>query len=123
MITAAKDISDEAFLDAIRTVHRVRWESKGVTAETPLGTDNLYWIGASRWDIACVLEGHPEWCGGLEATDGESVTIPEKIVLAKAKRLIRRGLISGCGCGCRGDFQIRPVLPAAAPAPAPVPAP
>jgi len=123
MVTAAKDISDEAFLDAIRTVHRVRWESKGVTADRPLGTDNPYWIGASRWDIACVLEGHPEWCGQAEATDDESVTIPEKVVLAKAKRLIRRGLIDGCGCGCRGDFQIRPAPQTGAPAPAQVRAP
>lgn len=111
----AAGISDEAFLDAIRTVHRVRSESRGVTAEHPPGTDNLYWIGASRWDIACVLQGHPEWCGTERATDGESVTIPEGVVLAKAKRLVRGGLVEGCCCGCRGDFVIAdPVRPAAA---------
>jgi hypothetical protein len=31
---------------------------------------------------------------------------PDKVVLAKAKRLVKRGLISGCTCGCRGDFEI-----------------
>lgn len=103
----AADISDEAFLDAIRTVHRVRWESKGVSAKEPLGTDNPYWIGASRWDVAAVLAGHPEWCGQSEATDGVSVPLPENVVLAKVKRLIKRGLVEGCTCGCRGDFQIR----------------
>lgn len=30
----------------------------------------------------------------------------EKLVLGKMRMLIRRGLVSGCGCGCRGDFQI-----------------
>lgn len=102
----AADIPDEAFLNAIRTVHRDRWGSRGVTRETPLGTDNMYWIGASRWDIAAVLDGHPEWCGQPEATDGHSVQIPAKVVMAKAKSLERRGLVEGCCCGCRGDFQV-----------------
>jgi hypothetical protein len=30
----------------------------------------------------------------------------EKLALAKMRMLIRRGLVGGCGCGCRGDFQI-----------------
>lgn len=32
--------------------------------------------------------------------------VPEKLGLAKMKQLIRRGLVNGCGCGCRGDFEI-----------------
>jgi hypothetical protein len=31
---------------------------------------------------------------------------PEKVALAKMKALIRRGLVDGCACGCRGDFTI-----------------
>lgn len=31
--------------------------------------------------------------------------LPEKVVLAKMKTMIRRGLIDGCTCGCRGDFE------------------
>jgi hypothetical protein len=89
------DITDEAFLGAIRTVHQVR---SGGRRE---------WAGASIWDIAAVLSGHPEWCGQPEAVDG-SVTIPVKVVRAKASHLIRRGLIDGCAnCACRGDFTIR----------------
>lgn len=30
---------------------------------------------------------------------------PPKVVHAKAKSLLRRKVIDGCGCGCRGDFQ------------------
>lgn len=30
--------------------------------------------------------------------------VPRKVILAKARALIRRGVIDGCGCGCRGDF-------------------
>lgn len=31
---------------------------------------------------------------------------PPKIVLAKMRQLIKRGLATGCVCGCRGDFEI-----------------
>ncbi|MFH2045132.1 MAG: hypothetical protein ABIK92_08285 [Pseudomonadota bacterium] len=29
-----------------------------------------------------------------------------KLQVAKMKSLIRRGLVDGCDCGCRGDFEI-----------------
>jgi len=29
-----------------------------------------------------------------------------KLALAKIKQLKKRGLISGCPCGCRGDFEL-----------------
>lgn len=32
---------------------------------------------------------------------------PEKVVLAKARKLIRRGVLEGCACGCRGDWRAR----------------
>lgn len=31
---------------------------------------------------------------------------PQKVALAKMKALYKRGLVGGCGCGCRGDFEI-----------------
>jgi hypothetical protein len=31
---------------------------------------------------------------------------PDKLVLGKMRMLIRRGLVDGCPCGCRGDFVI-----------------
>ena len=34
--------------------------------------------------------------------------LPDKLVLGKMRMLIRRGLVSGCDCGCRGDFEITP---------------
>lgn len=45
-------------------------------------------IWANRWDVAAILD------------------MPEKVVLAKAKRLIKRKVIQGCWCGCRGDFVV-----------------
>jgi hypothetical protein len=32
--------------------------------------------------------------------------VPRKLIHSKWKSLIRRGLIGGCDCGCRGDFEI-----------------
>ena len=31
---------------------------------------------------------------------------PVKIATAKLRKMARRGLISGCWCGCRGDWEI-----------------
>jgi len=31
---------------------------------------------------------------------------PPKVQLAKMHMLSRRGLINGCTCGCRGDFEL-----------------
>lgn len=33
--------------------------------------------------------------------------IPPKVVLAKARQMINKGRMNGCGCGCRGDFERR----------------
>ena len=32
----------------------------------------------------------------------------EKLILAKMRQLMKRGLVDGCSCGCRGDFEITP---------------
>lgn len=31
---------------------------------------------------------------------------PVKLARAKMAGLIRRGLVGGCGCGCRGDYEL-----------------
>lgn len=42
----------------------------------------------------------------LDVTSVMPPGTPPRLVLAKMRRLIRRGLVSGCDCGCRGDFEI-----------------
>ena len=32
--------------------------------------------------------------------------LPDNLVLAKMNKLINNGLIDGCTCGCRGDYEI-----------------
>lgn len=55
------------------------------------------------------------WCNNNELWLGRSETrsidrtlciYPRKLVHAKWKSLVRRGLVGGCDCGCRGDFEI-----------------
>lgn len=36
----------------------------------------------------------------------EGKVIPRKLMLRKWEKLIKKGLIGGCECGCRGDFEI-----------------
>lgn len=58
-----------------------------VRRTTPVGTS---W--RTRWDVATELE---------DAIG----PVPDNLFMAKARRLMARGLIGGCPCGCRGDFH------------------
>lgn len=52
------------------------------------GESSGWTMGASWWTLAVTL-GYPE-----------------KVVLARLRALVRRGLVDGCPCGCRGDFRL-----------------
>jgi hypothetical protein len=51
------------------------------------------------------LFGVPEWSSRF-SVEGELRHFPPKVVLAKIRSMIRRRIIKGCGCGCRGDLEI-----------------
>lgn len=87
------DISDVDFLRAVMEANRIR---------------NMR--SAMLWDVQTILAGRSDLIGKW-ASDEECAAIkqamPWKIVLSKARRLIeRRGLLDGCPCGCRGDFEL-----------------
>lgn len=49
----------------------------------------------------------PRWVFSWDFEDSPwSDTMPWKVVVAKLNKLERRGLISGCMCGCRMDIEI-----------------
>lgn len=56
------------------------------------------------------LDGQPAtWCwphGGNDVAFVMPDSTPPKLVLAKMRMLMKRGLVDGCGCGCRGDFEL-----------------
>ncbi len=72
-MVAAKDISDEVMLGAIR-------ERRGAH-------------GVPRWATLWDIQDH-------------LAQYPKKVVVGKLNRLIKRNVIDGCACGCRGDFEI-----------------
>ena len=73
-----KDIPDQPIID---------WLSKNAPDESRWAT---WGVGYSMPTVAdCMPTG-----------------TPEKLQLAKMKQLIKRGIVNGCGCGCRGDFYL-----------------
>jgi hypothetical protein len=92
-IRKCSDIPDLAFLAAIDECCSLRTEPGGRYPYTM----------ATRWDVAAILAGHREDVGG---SPRDYPGVPEKVVMAKATKLDKRKLISGCGCGCRGDFEV-----------------
>lgn len=66
--------------------------------------------------ILAFLSGLGRWGTWFECASGElydnsvqnamPAITPEKLARAKMAMLIRRGLVDGCSCGCRGDYEI-----------------
>lgn len=53
------------------------------------------------------------WCtlhNGFHNSVGNAMPngLPIKLRLSVMRNLINRGLVAGCPCGCRGDFEITP---------------
>ncbi|WP_330335636.1 hypothetical protein OHS33_39045 (plasmid) [Streptomyces sp. NBC_00536] len=76
-----KDIPDDTLRDAVRRTPQ-RWPLRPGTVPTRMS-----------WDV------HAE----LETVTGP---IPDKLFLAKIRRLFAKGILGGCDCGCRGDFHL-----------------
>lgn len=58
-----------------------------------------FWKDPVSFKTVDKMEDRPE-----ETIFGDS--IPVKVIHAKYKSLVKRKLIGGCPCGCRGDFEI-----------------
>jgi hypothetical protein len=85
----ARDIPDVVFLYAVALCQDQR------------SCGGWYW--AMRDDVTRVL-------GGLDRNapvrSDEVPGVSWKVVLAKFRRVKKRGLVDGCDCGCRGDFEL-----------------
>ena len=49
--------------------------------------------------------GNPHWAYTSEL-QAKLPQFPPKVVLAKLRALNKRGLLDGCTCGCRGDWEM-----------------
>lgn len=76
-IQKTSEVSTPAFLGAVFMLGRAFARKNETTT---------HW--ASRWDVETWLD------------------LPERIVLSKARALIKAGLMDGCVDGCRGDFEL-----------------
>lgn len=61
-------------------------------------------LGAVR-DLAAIKPYGPQWAM-LRDLENAFASVPQKVLLAKCSALIARGLLQGCTCGCRGDFEL-----------------
>ena len=60
-------------------------------------------LAASPGQWHCIGDGYGHM---PSVSPGMPSGIPDKLALAKMNMLLRRGLVDGCGCGCRGDWEI-----------------
>lgn len=78
----AKDIDDKFLLEAVWYVQNQRTDRTGLRwSHVP------HW--AIRWDVERLLP-----------------VFPERVIQRKAAALMARGLMQGCTCGCRGDYEL-----------------
>lgn len=104
----ARDIPDDVFLAAVTRAADIRLFERGKHDESTMRWYREYpeHKSATCWDVATVLSGQGELVGTDQSTH-DWPGVPPKVVLAKAQRLINRGMLTGCTCGCRGDFGVR----------------
>ena len=76
------DIPDLTVLRAVERLSRTDWP---ITGGAPRGETR--WV--MRWDL-----------------DEAFPAVPRRLMFAKCNRLIARGLLTGCTCGCRGDYEL-----------------
>jgi len=55
--------------------------------------------------VKCAADYGGNWAMARNVFD-EFPTFPPKVVQAKARQLLKRGWLEGCGCGCRGDWHV-----------------
>jgi hypothetical protein len=46
------------------------------------------------------------WFQGYDNSVPVPKGTPDRVIIAKMRSLIKRGLVTGCTCGCRGNYEI-----------------
>lgn len=97
-------------------VKNMRWFGEKVVPVEPVVQVDLLRSGATISDLEFVLaivklrvfrhSGGYTWVNVNELA--VELNIHENRIRSKARRAYRRNLISGCVCGCRGSFELKP---------------
>lgn len=99
----ARDISDAVFCASVLHAQHA-WTRRAHSGQP----GRLY--SALRWDVERVLAGrHVDYSidePPPRLSEADQARVPWKVVLAKFRRCAARGLVDGCGCGCRGDWEL-----------------
>ena len=56
-------------------------------------------------DVVRACNDQGRWCLTFDLEE-RLPDLPWKLLIAKCRRLIKRGKMYGCWCGCRGDFYL-----------------
>jgi hypothetical protein len=96
----AKDLDGDLIVELIRDCNEARCDYTVENAARGWGAWHGGRPGYGEGDDNPPI-GHPAKVIDLESR----VRAPRKVLLAKLQRLIDQGRISGCTCGCRGDFE------------------
>lgn len=80
----AKDVPEDVILRVLRELPD-RWHTQWLCHSATCD-------GAACWSLPCRAP--------------ELAVFPEKVLRAKLSAMMRRKLVDGCDCGCRGDWHI-----------------
>ena len=85
----AKDIPDDLFVRVVDALSKApKAYIDHVSFQPPVHQFPIP-HSVSRWDVNNLI-----------------MHVPQKVIMAKAKALIKKGFLDGCACGCRGDFEV-----------------
>lgn len=105
----AKDIPDLDFLRAVYAIQK-RGQRRWMREPGSIGAFYRDHLPRATWGFAS-SSGDSEEAIAFRRRYGPFMDayfpdIPNKVMRAKGQRLIDRGLLDGCMCGCRGDMEI-----------------
>ena len=89
-----------------KNIHTNRSMERLETAAPGLATTLASWGAASTFAARHPDDLLPDCCCDESPALEVPTDTPEKVALAKMRSLIKRGLVDGCPCGCRGDFEL-----------------
>jgi hypothetical protein len=93
-----------------RALKRAVWQEAALTKSSNILPDEdvLHYLATRQGQRTCL------WYGHFKDSDPDIGDVyyafpagtPQKRIFAKMRSLYKRGLVKGCPCGCRGDFEI-----------------